>query len=98
MAKLIALLLPPGPWRNRMRAGAAAVRGDDALAASELRRAAAGFTAADMALLASAVERRLGALLGGSEGSALVSAADAFMTRQTIRSPARFAAMLTPGF
>jgi hypothetical protein len=51
-----------------------------------------------MALMVAAVERRLGVLLGGSEGRALVSGADAFMARQAILEPARFGALFTPGF
>jgi hypothetical protein len=36
-------------------------------------------------------------LAGGLEGAAEVAAADAWMTAQAIRNPARFAALLAPG-
>ena len=42
--------------------------------------------------------RRRGELLGGEEGRALVEAANAWMTEQTIKSPTRMTEMLAPGF
>jgi tetratricopeptide (TPR) repeat protein len=86
------------PYGHMIRAGASALRGDEDAAVAGLRRAAAGFRSFSMALMVAAVERRLGVLLGGSEGRALVSGADAFMARQAILEPARFGALFTPGF
>lgn len=81
-----------------LEAGAAAARGDVGAARVRLRRAIEACDAVDMALHATAARRRLGALLGGDEGRALVTAADASLERQGVKRPDRFAAMLAPGF
>jgi hypothetical protein len=81
-----------------IRAGIAAVRGEWSMAVTRLTDAAARYDAADMGLYAAASRRRLGLLLGGDEGRDLVRAADAWMSVQIIRNPARMAAMYTPGF
>ena len=86
------------PWAALLRAGVAALAGDDAGALRLLAEAARGFDAADMALYAAATRRRQGQLLGGDAGAALCAAADAFMTGQGIVDPARMGAMLAPGF
>jgi hypothetical protein len=67
-------------------------------AISLLREAISGFDAADRALYAAASRRCLGILLGGDEGRDLVRAADAWMTSESIKNPARMTAMLAPGF
>ena len=51
-----------------------------------------------MGLFAAAARRRLGGLLGGDEGRALIAQADAWMAGQEIRNPARMAACIAPGF
>ena len=81
-----------------LQAGCAAVRADAAGAAARLREAIAGFEALGMALHAAAARRRLGALLGGEEGRALLSAADAWMADQEIRAPSRMTDLFAPGF
>ena len=90
------------PWSNPLAelilAGVAASRGERETAARHCAAAAAGFDAAEMALYAAAARRRHGELLGGDEGRALVAAADAWMTSQRIRNPARWTAMVAPGF
>jgi hypothetical protein len=63
-----------------------------------LREAASGFDAADMALYAAAARRTLGKLVAGDEGRALVENAEEWMRSESIKNPARMAAMLTPGF
>ena len=81
----------------RVLAGIAALAGDDAAAVAQLRTALARAEATGAALHAAAVRRRLGALVGGSEGAALVVAGDAFMAAQGVRNPARMTAALVPG-
>jgi hypothetical protein len=84
-------------WSLLIRAGAASVRGD-AGARALLTDAVAAFDSVDMGLYAAAARRRLGGLLGGNEGRALIQQADAWMTAQAIRNPARMAASAAPGF
>jgi hypothetical protein len=62
-----------------------------------LRKAAAGFDEADMAIHAAAARHRLGELLGGAEGQGMVDAAAALMRTQRIKDPSRVTAMLVPG-
>ena len=82
-----------------LRAGIAMVDGENREhAVSLLREAIAGFDVADMALYAAASRRCMGALLGGDQGREAVSGADAWMTSETIKNPARMTAMLAPGF
>ena len=90
------------PWARGLalliRAGVASVRGDATSAVTLLTGAAAAFDAVDMGLFAASARRRLGVLLGGEEGGALMAQADAWMTGQEIRNPARMAACVAPGF
>jgi hypothetical protein len=90
------------PWPSALaqglRAGIAFRRNDAMRAQSHLRAAIVAFDALDMALHAASARKRLGALVGGEEGKALVAAADAFMRNRTIREPDGIAAALTPGF
>ena len=89
------------PWSDPfvplVRGAAAAIRRDTTAAAALLRTAAAGFEAADMAVYAAVSRRRLGQLLKGSDGSRLVTDADAFMTSRGVRRPDRVADVLAPG-
>jgi hypothetical protein len=81
-----------------IRAGVATCRGDLGGARALLQAAVSGFEALDMRLWAAAARRRLGQLLGGSQGKELVDQADESMSQQQVRNPARWAAMLAPGF
>jgi serine/threonine protein kinase len=81
-----------------LRAGVAMVHDDRAVAIARLRQAIPGFEQVDMPMHAAAARRQLGRLLGGDEGESLVAAADAWMRRQDVKRPERFAAMLAPGF
>jgi eukaryotic-like serine/threonine-protein kinase len=81
-----------------VRAGAAALRGDERAAIDRLRAAVRDFDAAGMRLYAAAARRRHGELLGGVEGRALVAAADQFMMDQGIQDPGRMAQAIAPGF
>ncbi|WP_437731904.1 ATP-binding protein [Sorangium sp. So ce1335] len=86
------------PFVPLIRAGAAALRGDRDAAIAQLEASAAGFDAADMPLYAAAARRQAGELLGGEKGLQRLLVADAVMARERIKSPARWAAMLAPGF
>jgi hypothetical protein len=86
------------PLARLIRAGIAFLGGQRDQTLELLGRAEGEFTTADMSLYAAAACRRRGQLLGGEEGRALVAKADAAMTEQDIRNPARITAMLAPGF
>ena len=87
------------PITHALRAGIARVRGrDEERVRRLLEAAAAEFDACDMALHAAAVRRRLGDLIGGTEGAALVAAADTWMRAQGIVNATRMTTMLVPGF
>jgi Holliday junction resolvasome RuvABC ATP-dependent DNA helicase subunit len=90
------------PWSDALAtlvmAGAASTEGNDETALALLEIAATGFDACDMRVFAAIARRHRGRILGGDEGRALVRAADTLMTAERIAKPARFAAMLAPGF
>jgi serine/threonine protein kinase len=86
------------PLALLLRAGIARLRADSGQAAALLERAEAGFAAAHMDLHAEVARRRRGELLGGSQGDALIAAADQWMSAQTIKAPRKLVAMLTPAF
>jgi hypothetical protein len=81
-----------------IRAGIARLRGDLSGARVNLEDAAVRYTAAGMHLCAAATRRRLGELLGGDAGGALVADADSWMMGQQIRNPKRMADLYAPGF
>jgi tetratricopeptide (TPR) repeat protein len=86
-------------YAKLLRAGIAATRKESPeRAISLLREAISTFDGAEMALYTAVARRCLGALLGGEEGRELVRVADAWMTSESIKSPARMTAMLAPGF
>ena len=80
-----------------VRAGLSAQQGAEEQAVAELRMAAETFEAAAMSLYAASARRRLGSLLGGDEGDALITQADAAMAAQGVQNPARWAAMYAAG-
>ena len=80
------------------RGGAACSAAIPTAAVPHLEAAIQGFDAAAMALHAAVARRRLGELLGGSGGQELVAGADSWMAGEGIRNPARWAAMVAPGF
>ena len=67
-------------------------------ARERLREAVDRFEACNMLLNAAVSRRRLGEMLGGVEGDSLVTQANAWMSTQGIRDPARWTAMYAPGF
>jgi len=79
-------------------AGAANLRGDADSALRHLQEAVERCEETDMALYAAAARRRLGQVLGGDEGAALVEEAEQWMRGQGIVRPDRWTAMLAPGF
>jgi hypothetical protein len=86
------------PLATLVRAGAAAAINDSAQAASLLEVAARELDAAGMALYATVARWRLGHIIGGGDGYALVTAANEWMQAQRVREPRRLAAVLAPGF
>ena len=81
-----------------LRAGLARVDGDRDGALEHLDAAASGFDALGMVLLAAAARRQRGVVLGGDEGRALVEASEAVLAERGVGAPARYAAMVAPGF
>jgi hypothetical protein len=79
-------------------AAIAHLRGDTDGALTGLRDTIAAAENADMALHAACARRRLGGLLGGAQGRALIDDADAWMAHQDILNPARMTALFAPGF
>jgi eukaryotic-like serine/threonine-protein kinase len=80
------------------RAAAARIQGRDEQAVALLRVAGERLEQRGTMAYASVVKRQLGVSLGGDEGEALVTEADLWLTRQGIRRPDRFAAMMLPGW
>src|SRR5262249_46837205 len=81
-----------------IRAGVASSRGDEATARQRLTRAVESLDAVAMPSYAAAARWRLGGLLGGEEGRALLDQASSWMASQGIRNPARMVALHAPGF
>jgi hypothetical protein len=73
-------------------------RGRDETAATLLRSANDVARDCAMSLHAAAARRRLGELLGGDEGRALVTAAEATFRAQGVVSPDRYLHLYAPGF
>ncbi len=86
------------PTAALLTAGVAARRGDEAAAARALRVALAGFEACHMKLFLAVTQRRLGELVSGDEGRALVNQANTWMTTHRIVNADRMTATLAPGF
>jgi hypothetical protein len=85
-------------WASLIRAGIAAREGNPARAVTVLRQAITLCRQADLSLCAAVAERRLGELLLGDEGKALVLGANDWMIGETIRNPLRMSVVLAPGF
>ncbi len=78
-------------------ASIANARGDECAAVASLRASVETAKRANMTMHGAAALRRLGALLGGEQGEALIAEADAAMAAEEIVAPARWAQMLLPG-
>jgi hypothetical protein len=71
--------------------------GNVVAAAAALREAIASADGTRMAMHATVARHRLGTLLGGDEGRAMVEAANAAMIAEGIRCPERWLAVYLPG-
>jgi eukaryotic-like serine/threonine-protein kinase len=98
-----AALIREGERRHRahgllLRATVAARRGRTDDAVTGLRAAAAGYRELTIYGFGAAVERRLGLLIGGSEGQSLTAAADNTLRRLGVKAPEAMANAWAPGF
>ncbi len=78
-------------------AGIQAILGDRGGAIEHLRAAVAGFESTGAQLFHAVAQRRLGELLGGDEGQALIDQADAWFASEGIVRPQRVVGMLGAG-
>jgi serine/threonine protein kinase len=89
------------PWADALaqlrEAAVVFQRGDTTRAKEILHAAIAGFSSADMHLHAAVARRRLGQMLGNSQGQELVRQAEEWMNEQTIHNHARMTDLLAPG-
>ncbi len=89
------------PWvdafAHRIRAGILLVRGDHDGAVKALRSSLPGLDEAGLSLQAAAVKRKLGALVGGTEGNTLSASANASMRERGIADPDALTRMYAPG-
>jgi eukaryotic-like serine/threonine-protein kinase len=85
------------PLAAILQACVANVDGDVSGAERALRQAIERAGAAEMSLHAAAARFRLGALLGGEEGSAMAQQARDAMKAQGVRVPERYVQMIMPG-
>ena len=86
------------PLAALVRAGAAHLRGDDALALARLDEAIHGLHQAGLALFEAAARLRRGRLEGGDAGRAEAALAERWMRDRGVLDPERTAAMMAPGF
>ena len=80
-----------------LEASVANARGDTLGAIASLRACIELAKRGDMSMHGAAAARRLGALVGGEQGEALIVEADAAMAAEEILAPARWTRMLLPG-
>jgi len=89
------------PWTNVLAALVAAVAenaaGDRAGAVAALRRAVEAAGSAGMGMHATAARYRLGQLVDGAEGAALLQTALEALAAEGIRDPSRWVAIYLPG-
>jgi hypothetical protein len=81
-----------------VRASVEESRGHRERAIELLREAIGGFDDTAQQLNATVARRRLGELVGGSEGNELITAADDWFAREGLRDPETLTAMMAPGF
>jgi len=85
-------------WAKLLRAGCAHLRGDEQTAVDELREAANHADEHDMPFYAAVARRRLGSIVGGDQGAALIADADSWMANEGIEDPDRMSEVVAPGF
>jgi serine/threonine protein kinase/tetratricopeptide (TPR) repeat protein len=90
--------LPYVGMAQLLRGTAAAIRDNADVARAELEAAAASFERANMRMYAACAKRRLGQLVGGEPGQALVAESDALITREGLAVPAKVVRCLAPGY
>jgi tetratricopeptide (TPR) repeat protein len=81
-----------------LEAALAAAQGQDRKAVEELRAAVAKFDEAEVRMHAAAARRRLGQLIGGTEGRELVTLGEAFMREQGVQQLEPMTELNCPGF
>jgi serine/threonine protein kinase len=90
----------PAAWAQALgtllRATVHSRAGEPEAARAALERAVRELDAADLALYAACARRRLGLLVGGDAGAALVEESDRWFGEQLVRNPERMTAMLAP--
>lgn len=86
------------PMAAVLRAAVARRQGNDAEALRWLTAAEEGARVHGMTLMTATLERLRGEVLGGEEGRALISRADAWAASQSIQDPERMAAFVAPSF
>jgi hypothetical protein len=89
------------PWATGLgmllKAGVAGVRRESDSANDLLLLAERQFELADSMMLARVARRCRGELIGGSAGEDLINGCDEWMKTESIKNPARLAAMMAPG-
>jgi len=88
----------PHPWSHLVLGAVALQRGDTARACAELRRAAETATEQGMELEMAAARRRLGTIVGGTEGAVLIARAEEWLAGEGIVAPDRMLEIVAPGF
>ena len=85
-------------WSGLLRAGADAIVQDLDAAGAALREVVAAAEGREMLMCAASARWRLGHILGGDEGKALVEQAGAWMKSIGIAKPERMVEVMAPGF
>ncbi len=85
-------------YAHLLFAAVAKQRGQDTVCAARLREAIRLSAQNDMAFHLAAARRRLGQLLGGQEGNALLAESDAWMAKEGIVNAERMCEVVAPGF
>jgi hypothetical protein len=85
------------PLGRVVESGIADHKHDGSGAIAALQQAIVGFDAADMSLWSAAAKRRLGVLIGGDRGRELQLEGTDALSREGVRRPERWTAMLVPG-